>query len=123
MRDVLRVPGMRVLIAGETTSTFGDWVLLLVLGIWVKTLTGSNSLAGATLLAMAVPALASPLYGWIADRFRRRPFLIAVNLLSGLALVPLLFVDDRHDVWMIFTVAVLYGVSFSIGGGAFSGLI
>ena len=123
MRDVLRLRGIRVLLVGETTSTLGDWALLLALAIWVKTLTNSNSLAGLVLLAMTAPALAAPLYGWVVDRFRRKPFLIAVNLLSGLAIASLLLVNDRHDVWIIFAVSVLYGISFSITGGAFAGLI
>jgi MFS family permease len=123
MRDVLRLRGTRVLLIGETTSTLGDWALLLALAIWVKTLTHSNSLAGLVLLAMTAPSLAAPLYGWVVDRFRRKPFLIAVNLLSGLAIASLLLVNDRHDVWIIFVVCVLYGVSFSITGGAFAGLI
>ncbi len=123
MRDVLRVPGVRLLLAGETANSLGDWMLLLVLGIWVKTITGSSSLAGAVLLAIAAPNVISPLFGWVVDRFRRRPFLIAVNLLSALAVTPLLLVTGRSQVWIIFAVSVLYGVSFTITGGAFSGLI
>src|SRR5215813_2550097 len=72
MRDVLRIRGMRVLLAGELTSTFGDWAMFLALAIWVKTLTDSNSLAGLVLLAAAAPTLGAPLYGWVVDRFRRR---------------------------------------------------
>jgi Na+/melibiose symporter-like transporter len=123
MRDVLRLRGMRTLLIGETTSTFGDWALLLALAIWVKTLTHSNSLAGLVLLAMTAPSLAAPIYGWVSDRFRRRPFLITINLLSALAIASLLVVDSRRDVWIVFVVVVLYGVSSSITGGAFSGLV
>jgi len=83
MRDVLRRPGLPLLLAGQTTTMLGDWVLLLVLGIWVKVLTGSNSQAGAVMLAIAAPSLVSPLFGWVVDRFRRWPFLIVANLLSG----------------------------------------
>jgi MFS family permease len=114
---------MRLLLTGQTTSMFGDWVLLLVLGIWVRALGGSNSQAGAVLLAVAAPSLISPLFGWVVDRFRRRPFLIAVNLLSALMLTPLLLVRDRGDIGIIFVVAVLYGLSQTISDGAFSGLV
>jgi MFS family permease len=123
MRDVLRQPGLRLLLAGQATSMFGDWVLLLVLGIWIRTLGGSNSLAGAVMLAIAAPSLVSPLFGWVVDRFRRRPFLIVANLLSALMLTPLLLVDGRDDIWIIFAVAVLYGLSETVTGGAFSGLV
>jgi MFS family permease len=123
MREVLSRPGLRLLFAGETSNSFGDWMLLLVLGIWVKSLTGSNGLAGGVLLAMAAPSVISPVFGWVVDRFRRRRFLIAVNLLSALALTPLLLVSRASQVWVIYVVAVLYGISFTISGGAFSGLI
>jgi MFS family permease len=123
VRDVLRRRGMRLLLAGQTTSMFGDWVLLLVLGIWVRALGGSNSQAGAVLLAVAAPSLISPLFGWVVDRFRRRTFLIAVNLLSAAMLTPLLLVRDHGDIGIIFVVAVLYGVSQTVGDGAFSGLV
>jgi len=123
MRDVLRRRGMPLLLAGQTTSMFGDWVLLLVLGIWVRALGGSNSQAGAVLLAVAAPSLISPLFGWVVDRFRRRPFLIAVNLLSAVMLTPLLLVRDRGGIGIIFAVAVLYGVSQTVSDGAFSGLV
>ena len=46
MRDVLRLRDYRLLLVGQTTSMLGDWLLLLVLGMWVKDLTGSNSAAG-----------------------------------------------------------------------------
>src|SRR5215475_11660088 len=123
MREVLRIRGMRVLLFGELTSTFGDWAMFLALAIWVKTLTDSNSLAGLVLLAAAAPMLGAPLYGWIVDRFRRRHFLIAANLLSAAALVPLLFVNSRHEVWIIFLVTVCYGISGSVMSGAFAGLL
>jgi MFS family permease len=123
MREVLRRPGMRLLLAGQTTSMFGDWVLVLVLGIWIRTLGGSTSQAGAVMLAIAAPRLVSPLAGGLVDRFRRRPFLIAANLCSAAMLTPLLLVRDRGDIWIIFAVAVLYGVSETVIGGASSGLV
>jgi MFS family permease len=114
---------MRLLLAGQTTSMFGDWTLLLALGIWIRTLGGSNSEAGAVMLAIAAPSLVSPLFGWVVDRFRRRPFLIVANLVSAVMLMPLLLVNGRDDIWIIFVVAVFYGVSQTVTGGAFSGLI
>jgi len=123
MREALRGRDARLLFAGEIASMFGDSVMLLVLAIWVKTLTGSSGLAGTVMLALAAPALAGPLFGWVVDRYRRRPFLIVVNLLSGAALLPLIAVDGRRDVWIIFTVAVAYGVSSTLVSGAFSGLL
>ncbi|HEY1486637.1 MAG TPA: MFS transporter, partial [Micromonosporaceae bacterium] len=118
MREVLRRPSVGVLFAGEVASMAGDSLMLLVLMIWVKSLTGSNGAAGAVMLTIAGPALLGPLFGWITDRFRRRPFLIVVNILSGIALLPLLAVHTRADVWIIYVVGLAYGVSFTLTEGA-----
>jgi MFS family permease len=123
MRAVLRRPDFRLFFIGIVATIVGDSALLLVLAIWVKSLTGSSSLAGTTLFAVAAPALAAPLLGWAVDRFRRRPFLVVALLLTAVALVPLFLVHDRTRVWMIFVVAFLYGVSALMTGAATNGLI
>ncbi|MEN3305086.1 MAG: hypothetical protein V7603_1288 [Micromonosporaceae bacterium] len=113
----------RLLCAGLTASMFGDSVLLLALGIWTKSLTGSTSLAGLAMLAVVAPALLAPVLGWVVDRFRRRRFLIAGNLASAAALCPLFLVHDRGDVWLLLAVCVLYGVSFIVLDAALNGLL
>src|SRR5579872_763955 len=42
VRRLVRYRDMRLLLAGETLSLFGDRAMFLALGIWVKTLTGSS---------------------------------------------------------------------------------
>ena len=44
MRQAFRQPGFTRLYAGLTASMFGDSAMLLVLSMWVKTITGSNSM-------------------------------------------------------------------------------
>ena len=90
MIAVLRRPDFRLLFAAVFATMFGESALLLVLAIWVKDLTGSNSLAGITLFAIVAPALVAPILGWVVDRFRRRPFLITVILATVAILLPLL---------------------------------
>jgi MFS family permease len=97
--------------------------LLLVLAIWVKDLTGSNSLAGLTLFAIVAPALVAPLLGWVVDRFRRRPFLVTVILATVAVLLPLLLVRDRGQLWLIYAVAVCYGATMLLSSAALQGLI
>ena len=48
VRKAFGYPGFTRLFVGITVSAFGDSVMLLVLSIWVKTLTGSNAAAGIT---------------------------------------------------------------------------
>ena len=83
MRELLRHRDFRLLLAAQTLSMFGDWTLLLVLGIWAKTLTGSNAVAGLTVFAMVAPGLLAPFAGVVVDRLPRRAVMIGLNLVSA----------------------------------------
>jgi predicted MFS family arabinose efflux permease len=95
MRPLLRYRDFRLLFAGLTCSRFGDSAMVLLFGIWVRTLTGSNSAAGLTLLVMAVAGMPGPVAGYLVDRVRKRPFLIWANLVAAAAMLPLLAVHGR----------------------------
>jgi hypothetical protein len=110
-RRLLEHRGFRLLLAGQTLTMFGDLALILVLGIWAKDLTGSTPLAGAVFLAIIAPMLVAPLVGLLVDRFPRRKLLIVNDLATAVALLPLLMVNDRGDVWILFAVAGAYGLS------------
>ncbi|HEX8647728.1 MAG TPA: MFS transporter [Thermoleophilaceae bacterium] len=103
--------GFRLLLAGQTLTTFGDLALVLVLGIWAKELTGSTPLAGCVFLALLTPMLLAPLIGLLVDRLPRRKLLIANDAATAVALLPLLLVDSRGEVWILFAVAAAYGLS------------
>lgn len=123
MRAAFAQPGFRRLFTGLSASMLGDSMLLLMLGIWVKDLTGSSAQAGLTFLFMALPSLVAPVLGVVIDRFRRRPLLIVANVLSALGVLPLLLVRDAGDVWLIHLVAAVYGVSFIVIPAALNGLL
>jgi MFS family permease len=123
MRRAFSHPGFGRLYAGLTTSAFGDSVMLLVLSIWVKTLTGSNAKAGLTFFFMMIPALVAPVLGAGVDRVRRKPLLVWGNLASALVVLPLLAVRSAADVWVIWTVAFLYGISFVVIPAGVNGLL
>jgi MFS family permease len=91
-------------------STFGDSAMFLVLGIWAKDLTGSNTAAGLVFFVLVLPSLVSPVAGLVVDRLPRRPLLIAESLFMAGAVLVLLFVHDRGDLWLIYVVAGAYGV-------------
>src|SRR6476661_8809623 len=109
MRALLRDRDVRLLMVGQSLSLFGDRAMYLVLGIWVKTLTGSNAQAGAVFFVLAAPGLIAPLFGLAVDRMRKRPLMIATDIAIGLVLLSLLFVHGRNDVWSIYAVTALYG--------------
>ncbi len=123
MRQAFRQPGFTRLYAGLTASMFGDSVMLLTLSMWVKTITGSNAQAGLTFFFMVVPALFAPLMGVWIDRVRRKPLLVWGHLASGIGVLPLVFVHGAGQVWLIWAVAVLYGISFVVLPATLNGLL
>ena len=123
MRAAFAQPGFTRLFAGLTTSMLGDSIMLLVLSIWVKTLTGSSAMAGFTFFFMCIPAIFAPFVGVWLDRIRRKPMLVWGNVASAVAVLPLLLVRDAGDVWIIWTVAGLYGVSFVVLPAGLNGLL
>jgi MFS family permease len=123
MRKLFAQPGFPRLFGGLSTSMFGDSVMLLVLSMWVKTLTDSNALAGLTFFFMVLPALGAPLLGVWVDRLPRKTILVWGNFASAAAVLPLVLVRDANDVWLIWVVAFLYGVSFVVLPAALNGLL
>ena len=123
MRRAFGQPGFTRLYAGLTASMFGDSVMLLSLSMWVKTITGSNAQAGLTFFFMVIPALFAPLMGIGIDRVRRKPLLVWGHVASGLMVLPLLLVRGPGQVWVIWIVAALYGVSFIVLPAALNGLL
>lgn len=123
MREAFRVPGFRWLFGGLSTSMLGDSLMLLVLSIWVKTLTGSNAMAGLTFLWMSVPALFAPLLGVYLDRLPRKPVLVWGNFASAVVVLPLVLVRDAGDVWIIWAVTFGYGISFIVLPAALNGML
>ena len=123
MRKAFEQKGFTRLFAGTTTSMLGDSVMLLVLSMWVKTLTDSNGAAGLTFFWMMVPALFAPLFGMYIDRIRRKPLLVWGNVVSALVVLPLLLVRESSDVWIIYVVAFFYGISFVVLPAGLNGLL
>jgi MFS family permease len=123
MRRAFTVPGFGRLYGGTTASMVGDSLMLIVMSMWVKTLTGSNGAAGLTFLFLTLPALFGPLFGAVVDRLPRRPFLVVANVASAVAMLPLLLVRGEQDVWVIYAVAFLYGISFVVVPAALNGLL
>lgn len=114
---------MRCYLTGVVVSGFGTTAMWLVSGIWVKSLTGSDGLAALTAFALWAPALLGPLLGTLADRVRRRPLLITLDLVAAAVLPALLWVTSADRVWLLFAVLVLYGAQGAVHDAAEQALL
>ncbi|CAL9316840.1 MFS transporter [Streptomyces sp. SudanB182_2057] len=120
---VLRDRDAGLYLGAVVVSGFGTSSLWLASGVWVKDMTGSDALAALCMLAMWAPSLAGPALGTLADRMRRKPLLICLNL--GLAaLLPVLFAVDSPDrVWLLYAVLLVYGAAGTVHDAAESALV
>lgn len=110
MGKLMRVRNARLFLFGSVVSTLGDSALWLAMAIWIKELTGSSASAGLVLFAYAAGGLFSPLGGVLADRFRRRQFLICANLIAAALVLMIVLVHHRSQIWLVYLVIFLYGV-------------
>ncbi|MFI6683374.1 MFS transporter [Streptomyces sp. NPDC050485] len=120
---VLRDRNAGLFLTGVVVSGFGSSAMWLTSGIWVKSLTGSDSLAALTVCAMWLPTLAGPALGTVADRVRRRPLLVTANLTMAALLPLLLAANSRDRIWLLFAVLVLYGVNGVVQDAAEAALV
>ncbi|MFD8206500.1 MFS transporter [Streptomyces sp. NPDC059695] len=114
---------MRWYLTGVVVSGFGTTAMWLVSGVWVKSLTGSDSLAALAAFTLWAPVLLGPLLGTLADRVRRRPLLVVLNLVMAALLPLLLWVESADRVWLLFAVLVLYGAQGTVHDAAEQALV
>ena len=102
---LLRRRDFGLLWAGGLVSETGDWFLLVGLPIWVLQVTGSSLVTATVFLVGLLPGLVvGPLAGVLVDRWDRRRTLVAVSLAQAAFLLPLLAVDGRGDLWIVYAV-------------------
>jgi len=123
MKTLLRRSDVRLLLTGQALSMFGDWMMIIVLGIWTKELTGSNGAAGLVFFVFALAGLVSPVGGLVVDRFAKRPLMIGSHLTLAGVMLLLLFVHDKSDVWIIYVVTALYGLGGDLFAAARSSML
>src|SRR3984957_13664204 len=108
----------RLYLAGLAVSVIGNNAMSLAAGIWVKSATGSSSEAALVSVCVYAPSLAGPLAGVVADRVRRRLFLVWLNLVSAALVLPPLGIRGPGSAWLIFAVMTWYGIHLTLSGPA-----
>ena len=97
----------------ESVSNTGNWITMMaVYALVIFRGQGSIAQSSGIFLAGLLPTLLfSPVAGWLCDRFDRRKLMIASELVSGLVISGLIFVDE---IGWIYALLALQAVSITI---------
>lgn len=114
MLEVLRIRNFRLLWIGEGISLLGDQFYMIALPWLVLQLTGNALAVGTVLAAAGIPrALFMLLGGALTDRFSQRALMLGSNLfrLALVSLLSVLVLTGLIQVWMIYVMALLFGLA------------
>jgi MFS family permease len=96
----------QLLFAGQLFSQAGDQFLFIAALSIVNRLTASPLALSGLALAISIPQLAFGLMGGVlVDRFDRKRLLIVSDVLRALVILPVLLVQQRGDLWMLYPAA------------------
>ena len=88
MKSKLFTRNFTFLMLGQISSLLGNYTLKFAMSMYVLEKTGSASIfAGLLALSMLPTILLSPLGGILADRANRRGIMVALDALSGAAVL------------------------------------
>ena len=115
--------GFRQLCGAWVFTNLADSALFLMVAVWVRDLTGSDSAAALVFAMFGIPALLAPFLGQIADRLSRKWLLVGSYGLVAVVVASLLLVDSSAGLWLVYTVMLVYGTVAYLTAAAQSGLV
>lgn len=112
MKQRLFTRNFTFLILGQVSSLIGNYTLKFALSMYVLEQTGSASVfAGLLALAMLPTILLSPFGGILADRANRRNIMVALDTLSGVAVLIASFaMSFLGDIFVIGALLIILSV-------------
>ncbi len=112
MKERLFTKNFTLLVLGQVSSLFGNYILKLALSMYVLEMTGSAAVFASMLSIATVPTiLLSPFGGILADRMDRGKIMVALDALSGVSvLCAALFFDRDYALAVIGGLLVILSV-------------
>jgi MFS family permease len=105
--SAMAVPAFRRLWVAGLVSDTGDWLMFIALPLVVLELTGSAfGTSFAFLLELAPPVLLAPVVARVTDRLPHRLVMVVAMVGQALTLLPLLLVQTRSDLPIVYGVIV-----------------
>ena len=97
-----------LLILGQLTSLFGNFILKLALSMYVLEVTGSAAIFAGILSVATIPTIIlSPLGGILADRADRRNIMVALDGLTGVSVLCAALLLSESNALAVITVLLV----------------
>lgn len=98
----------RRLWVAQIISNFGDWFGILAVYALIQLYSGSELLLGLIIVVkMLSLAFASPLAGYITDRFNRRRLMILCDLVRGVVVLGLILIKSGDLLWLAYLITAV----------------
>ncbi len=112
MEQRLFTKNFTLLVLGQASSLFGNYILRLALSMYVLEVTGSAAVFAGILSIATIPTiLLSPIGGILADRADRRNIMVALDTLTGMSvLCAAVFLSGDNAVVVISVLLVILSV-------------
>lgn len=113
MTQKLFTRNFMLLILGQLTSLFGNFILKLALSMYVLEITGSAAIFAGILSIATIPTIIlSPLGSILADRANRRNIMVALDTLTGISVLSTtLLLSAKNDMVMISILLIILCVN------------
>lgn len=112
MKQKLFTKNFALLVLGQVSSLFGNFILKFALSMYVLEVTGSATVFAGILAVSTIPTiLLSPLGGMLADRANRRNIMVALDAMTGISvLCAALLFNESNGIAVIGVLLVVLSV-------------
>jgi predicted MFS family arabinose efflux permease len=99
----------------QLISEIGDWFYSLAVYDLLLETTNSGQAVGWAIIIQLLPwFFMTPLAGYLADRFRRRPLMITADAVRAVVVLGLLLIQSASDVWLVYSLLAVEVIFASI---------
>jgi len=92
----------------QVISELGDWLNSIAIYALILSVGGAGMAMATAMMAKLLPIFfVSPIAGVLIDRWDRKAIMMVSDLLRFVVVLGFLLVDDKNDLWLLYTLAVV----------------
>ena len=108
MEQKLFTKNFVLLVLGQASSLFGNYIMRLALSVYVLEATGSAAVFAGILSIATIPTiLLSPMGGILSDRTDRRNLMVALDTLTGMSVLCAAFLLSKNNAITVISVLLV----------------